>query len=136
MELQKFPKVSVKAVFRCGDYVLYYKTDNGIKDIPGGHIEFGETIFEALKRELNEEIEFELTFEPDLIHAWTYLSRDGSAHRVYIVYLIDLPEKTEFKSREYSDAIEFIWVHRDDINDQDIMSQQKELLVRAINHSK
>src|SRR4030042_186709 len=65
--LPKFPEACVKIIFRCGDYVLYYRTRKGIKDIPGGHIHFGETIFEALKRELREEIGFELETEPPLI---------------------------------------------------------------------
>ena len=46
----KFPKVSVKIVFRCGGHFLYYITKSGIRDIPGGHVNFGETILEALKR--------------------------------------------------------------------------------------
>ena len=131
---QKFPEVCVKIVLRCGEYVLYYKTRKGIKDIPGGHINFRETILDALKRELDEEIGFELKSEPELIHAWNYLSRDGLSHRVYIVYLLDIPEKTQFKSREYPDGIEFIWLHKDEIVNADIMPQQKELFLKAVNY--
>ena len=133
--LPKFPEACVKIIFRCGDYVLYYRTRKGIKDIPGGHIHFGETIFEALKRELREEIGFVLETEPQLIDGWTYLSRDGLSHRVYFVYLLDIPEKMQFKSIEYPDGIEYIWLHRDEISGADIMPQQKELFLKAINYS-
>lgn len=134
--LQKFPRACVKIIFRCGDYILYYRTRKGIKDIPGGHIHFRETIFDALKRELYEEIGFKLESEPQLIDAWTYLSRDGLNHRVYVVYLLDIPERTQFKSKEYPEGIEFIWLHKDEISDADIMPQQKELFLKAVNFFK
>ena len=130
--LPKFARASVKIVFRCGDSVLYYKTKKGINDIPGGHIEFGENILEALKRELKEELGFDLQTEPILFHAWSYFSRDKSAHRVYFVYLMDLPEKTEFTSLEEPGDIEFIWAKKEDIALADIMSEQKEFLIKAI----
>lgn len=130
----KFPRASVKIVFRCGDSVLYYKKTNGINDIPGGHIEFGEDILEALKRELMEELGFSLISEPVLFHAWSYFSRDKSAHRVYFVYLLELPEKLQFKSLEEPDDIEFIWATKDDILEADIMAQQKEFLIKALDY--
>lgn len=134
--LLQFPRVSVKVVFRCEDKVLYYKTRKGINDVPGGHIEFGEGILEALKRELKEEIGFDLSDDPILFHAWHYISRDGSAHRVYLMYLIDLPEKTSFKSLEYPDGITYLWVNKEEIISSDIMEQQKEFLIKAIEYKK
>ena len=73
-------KVTVKAIFRSGNYVLYYKTSKGIRDLPGGHINFGETTIEALKRELKEEIDFDLNFNPPLLNVWTYISSDQLTH--------------------------------------------------------
>ncbi|MBU3922728.1 NUDIX hydrolase [Patescibacteria group bacterium] len=134
--LQKFPRACVKIIFRCSDYILYYRTRKGIKDIPGGHIHFGETILGALKRELDEEIGFKLKLEPQLIDAWTYLSKDGLNHRVYFVYLLDVFQKIKFKSKEYPDGIEFIWLHKDEILKADIMPQQKELFLKAVNYLK
>ena len=134
--LPKFPRVSVKAVFRCGEQVLYYKTKKGINDVPGGHVEFGESILDALKRELKEEIDFNLSDEPILFHTWHYISRDGSAHRIYLMYLIDLPEKISFKSLEYPDGINYIWVNKEEIIASDIMEQQKEFLIKAIEYKK
>jgi len=132
----KFPRVSVKAVFRCEGQVLYYKTKKGINDVPGGHIEFGESILDALKRELKEEIGFDLSSEATLFHAWHYISRDGLAHRVYLVYLIDLSEKVSFKSLEYPESINYIWANKKEIIDADIMEQQKEFLIKAIEEKK
>jgi 8-oxo-dGTP diphosphatase len=134
--LPKFPRVSVKAVFRCGNKVLYYKTKKGINDVPGGHIEFGEGILDALRRELKEEIGFSLSDDPILFHAWHYISRDGSNHRVYLMYLIDLPEKISFKSLEYPDGINYVWANKEEILDLNIMEQQKEFLIKAIKYKK
>lgn len=130
--LLKFPRASVKIIFRCNNHILYYKTNKGINDIPGGHIEFGEGILEALRRELMEEIGFELLSDPILFYAWSYISQDKNAHRVYFVYLFDLLEMVNFKSLEEPDNIEFIWATRDDINKADIMKEQKEFFLKAL----
>ena len=76
-QTKQYPRLSVKAIFRFKDKVLYYKTTNGIRDVPGGHIEFGESVLDALKRELNEEIGFDLNFEPEFIYNWSYIKKDS-----------------------------------------------------------
>lgn len=49
--------VAVKAlIFEDGKLLLLNKKHEGFWDIPGGRIEFGETIESALKRELAEEL--------------------------------------------------------------------------------
>jgi len=131
-QTKQYPKLSVKAIFRFGDKVLYYKTVKGVRDVPGGHIEFGESVLDALKRELNEEIGFNLNFEPKLIYNWSYIKKEKSIHRVYFVYLIDLSRQLEFKSKEYPDEIEFIWIDKDKIKEQNFLPDfEKSLLIAA-----
>ncbi len=125
------PRIAVKAVFRCGEYVLYYKTSGRVRDIPGGHIEFGETIFEALKRELKEELNYDLKIQPKLLYVWTYISSDKKAHRVYIVYLIDLLEKINFVSHEAENDLKFEWLHKNDIKKQNFLPEMENLLLKA-----
>ncbi len=131
-KIKQYPRLSVKVIFRFGNKVLYYKTTKGVRDVPGGHIEFGENVLDALKRELNEEIGFNLNFEPKLIYNWSYIKKEKSIHRVYFVYLIDLSEPLEFKSKEYPDEIEFIWLDKDKIKEQNFLPDfEKSLLIAA-----
>ncbi len=76
-QTKQYPRLSVKAIFRFNNKVLYYKTIKDVKDVPGGHVEFGEKVLDALKRELNEEIGFNLNFEPKLIYNWSYIKKDS-----------------------------------------------------------
>ncbi|MCG2691002.1 NUDIX hydrolase [Candidatus Parcubacteria bacterium] len=127
----KIPRVAVKAVFRCGEYALYHETNGGVRDIPGGHIKFGETIIEALKRELREELNYDLKIQPKLLYAWTYISSDKKAHRVYIIYLIDLPRKINFVAQEAGSGLKFKWLHKDDIKKQKFLPEMENLLLKA-----
>lgn len=127
----KIPRVTAKALFRCGDKVLYQVTNGKVRDIPGGHIEFGETTIQALKRELKEEINYELQEEPRLLDVWTYLSSDGQSHRVNIVYLIDISEEINFVHQEDGDRTKFIWLYKDNIKAQGFLSGMERCFLNA-----
>ncbi len=133
---KQYPRLSVKAIFRFKDKVLYYKTTNGIRDVPGGHIEFGESVLDALKRELNEEIGFDLNFEPEFIYNWSYIKKEKLIHRVYFVYLIDLSEPLEFKSKEYPNEIKFIWLNKNKIKEQNFLPDFEKSLLIATEYKK
>jgi nucleoside triphosphatase len=63
---QRFPEPTVGAlVFNEEDQILLVKTHKwkGKYTIPGGHVELGESLLEALKREIREEIGLELSSE-------------------------------------------------------------------------
>lgn len=128
---EKFPEISVKAVFKCGNKVLYQKLGH-VRDIPGGHIEFGETVLGALTRELKEELGYKVETEPCLLHAWSYISRDKTAHRVYIVYLINLEREIVFFSKEEC-ALEFIWLDKLEIKSQGFLPEMEKIFLKATN---
>ncbi len=126
---KKNPEVSVKIVFKCGSKVLYQKS-NHLRDIPGGHIEFGETILEALKRELKEELGYELKIEPNLLYAWSYVSRSKNTHGVYVVYIINLKKEIKFSSLE-DPFLEFIWLDKSEIKIQNFLPEMEKFLLMA-----
>jgi len=132
MKNKKFePKVGVKIVLRAGGKVMFHKTKDGIRDLPGGHIEFGETIIGALKRELLEEMGFDLKVKPKLFYAWTYISRDKSRQEVYVVYLADIGKKPRnFFHKERND-IEFVWLKKGEIKKQKFLPEMENLLLKA-----
>ena len=93
--------VSVKAIFYTKNKFLMLETDNGIRDLPGGKIEYGEEIVDCLKRELKEELGVTTYKEsPKLYWVWTYTSKSKEIHQVMIVYSILLDTEVNFKHQK------------------------------------
>ena len=89
-------RVSVKAKINFNGKILLVKEDGKKWDLPGGGIEHYETIDEALKRELTEEIgvsDFILTSGPKI-----FKMIDAAVNRplIFIVYELELESTTEF----------------------------------------
>ena len=89
-------RVSVKAKINFNGKTLLVKEDGKRWDLPGGGIEHYETIDEALKRELTEEIgvsDFIITSGPKI-----FKMIDAAANRplIFIVYELELDPATEF----------------------------------------
>ena len=88
--------VSVKAKINFNGKTLLVREDGKKWDLPGGGIEHYETIDEALKRELTEEIgvsDFIITSGPKI-----FKMIDAAANRplIFIVYELELDPATEF----------------------------------------
>ena len=89
-------RVSVKAKINFNGKTLLVKEDGKRWDLPGDGIEHYETIDEALKRELTEEIgvsDFIITYGPKI-----FKMIDAAANRplIFIVYELELDPATEF----------------------------------------
>ena len=89
-------RVSIKAKINFNGKTLLAREDGKKWDLPGGGIEHYETIDEALKRELTEEIgvsDFFIISGPKI-----FKMIDAAANRplVFIVYELELAPTTEF----------------------------------------
>lgn len=82
---------------------------NGKYCVPGGHIEVGETIEQALKREAKEEMGLDV-YEPKFLVLHEYLP-DGSFHKSRHFLFLNYLLKTDSTEVTLNDEAEsFVWV--------------------------
>lgn len=103
-------RVSLKAVIlnEAGEVLVVKEHDRNWWDLPGGGLDHGETIKEALARELREEVALTGDFEHEAILAED--ARYQDAHNLYqmrITFLVN-PEILEFSVGDDSDEVVFV----------------------------
>lgn len=91
------PVVGIAAVARTpdGKIVLVRRADNGMWCLPGGTLEWGETLATGLAREIEEEAGITRHAVVRVLGAWSDPSRDVRFHAVTIAALCDVdpPQK-------------------------------------------
>ena len=111
--------------------LLEKRTDNGMWCVPGGALELGETLEEALKREVKEETSLDI-FNPKLFDV------KAGVHMVYPnndeVYYTDVVyEINEYKGelKPDSESKELCWIKIDELPN-DIMPTQIEYIEKFV----
>lgn len=124
----KRPVVGVSAVARTSDgrYLLIRRGDTGTWGLPGGTLEWGETLTEALGRELEEEAgvtEYELV---RVLGAWSAPMRDPRFHAVTVGVecKVEPPAKPPLNALEIREAKLF----REDELPPDLAFGQEDIL--------
>ena len=119
--MDKRQTITVCAFIRDNGKVLIAKRAATKKFLPdkyellGGHVEFGETPEEALKRELIEEMKISIAVEMPF-YAFTYLTDDNKTHCVEIDYFARLePADQEIKLNP-EDHSEYRWITESEVS--------------------
>lgn len=124
--MEKRPRVSVKIILRHKDEVLMLKYKDGANSFPGGGLEWGESIMEALKRELKEELNYSLNEKPEFFSIYNFISPDKKRHSVVLHYIYFLKERPAFPSLSL-DGAKVLWLTKEDlssyIKNQDFINQ-------------
>jgi len=108
---KKYPNVAIKVILLWEGKILMFKHKNGVFDLPGGTMEWGESIMETLRRELKEELDFELEAEPELFSVYNYISPGRDKHKILIQYIQKLDEQPRLTSLE---NVDFFWLSKED----------------------
>ena len=112
MPLPKTPALTIDcAIFDGNDRVLLIRRGNppfeGVYALPGGFVEIGETVEEACRREVLEEVGIEVG-ELRLVGVYSDPARDPRGHTVSVAFLAVLPRASV--PRVGSDAAGAEWV--------------------------
>ena len=114
------PAVGVGAVARRGDALLMVRRGHGpgagCWSVPGGHVELGETLHEALVREVAEETGLEVVVDRFL--GW--VERMGDDPEPFHVVILDFevtPLDPDQPLQAGDDATEAAWVPRPELSE-------------------
>lgn len=86
----KYPKLAVDVIINYQGRVVLVKRKNPPYGwaLPGGYVEYGETVEEAARREVKEETGLTLT-SLQQFHVYSHPSRDPRGHTVSVVFTAD-----------------------------------------------
>jgi len=114
--MQPLQIVSVIIAIKCsGKFLLVQRSENddifpGRWQNLGGKIELGETVEEAIKREVQEEIGVVVTKHPIFLQSYSWKKDDDSPVRLGLIFLIELPGKPEkYQIKLESELINYGW---------------------------
>ena len=129
---QGIERIVVAAVIRDGDTVLLLERSRddylgGLFELPGGVVETGETLDNALRREVAEETGFALVGIDRYLGCFDYRSRDGRLTRQFnfAVTVQGTPVVT------LSEHASFAWVGLDGLAEYPVSPEVGEVLRRA-----
>jgi ADP-ribose pyrophosphatase YjhB (NUDIX family) len=124
-KMKKYPTVAVSIIFRYKNKILMLKHKNGKFTLPGGRMEWKESVLGALDRELKEELNYsleKLEGSPELFNVWNYISKNGKRHNVYIQYIYHLNKKPNFSSPE---GLQPLWLTKKELILKNIIKDEK-----------
>jgi len=123
--MKKYPNITVSIIFRYKDKILILKHKGNVFSFPGGRMEWGESIFGALNRELKEELNYSLDSlrgEPELFGVWNYISKNRKRHSVFINYIHQLNKKPNLSSPE---NLQLLWLTKKESISKNIIKDEK-----------
>ena len=121
--------IIVTGILKDNDLYLVVKRDDnddlfpGAWEFPGGHIEVYETIFEGLKRELKEEIGYDLVDKPMITNYSDSIK--NNKYKIELDFIINV-NKTDINITLSNEHTDYKWVNKDsDLLDDFIKSKLK-----------
>lgn len=113
-------KIVLTGILKDNDYLLIIKKSEnddlypGAWEFPGGHLEEGELLKEGLKRELLEEIGFDLDMNPIITHYFDELETKNHEliHYIEIDFIINV-DKDEVDVKLGNEHTDYKWIKKE-----------------------
>ena len=122
-----------------GKVLVICVNDAGYYHLPGGHVEIGETSEQAVAREIQEELGFEVTVQKlVVVQEQFYTKKDIANHSVIFYYLAqpkgEVPTQNGIRMEQGRTKMiknELRWVTRDELKSVDLRpASLKDLIIK------
>ena len=137
MIMNKYPEPTVGAlIFNSKGEILLIKSYKW-KDMfvmPGGHIEVGETMEQALKREIKEETGLDI-FDIKFLCFWEYIFGDGFIKNKHFIFFDFLCRTNSSEVKLNKEGQEFIWISPEKAMDLKIESYTKKTIKQYLKNT-
>ncbi len=128
---ENMPRVAVGAIIFKKNKVLLIQRQNppaqGLWAIPGGKVRWGETLHQALKREIREETGLEIKIER-LVKIVEYLPGEKNNTDYHYIILDFLARVTQGEIKAGDDALQIGWFSENEVRHLTLTQSTKELL--------
>lgn len=129
------PIVGVGAIIIRGEEVLLARRGKepgyGEWSIPGGAVELGEKLEEAVAREVSEEVNVAVRVE-EMVEVLERIFRDPAGRVQYHYVLVDfLCQHLSGEGRPSSDVLEMKWVHLSEVSRYRLPERTKRVIQKA-----
>jgi nucleoside triphosphatase len=127
-----YPELTVGAViFNKEDKLLLCKSHkwNNRYVIPGGHVELGEQLEEALRREIHEETGLEI-YDLQLISIMEAINSETFHKKRHFIFIDFLCRSKSDRVTLNDEAQEFVWIDINEIENYDLGGFTKDLLMK------
>ena len=116
----------------------HIKNTNKYWVLPGGHLEFGENLSDALLREMNEELNINLVEEIKHSYLNEYVDKEKNRHVINIGYKLSIPPE-EFKNIKLNTNEEALsdirfFSKRDILSSEDTFYPSKNFLTKLFDY--
>lgn len=134
--LPRIQQVSIKGLLCRKNRILLLKIPDSTKwELPGGRMDFGESVNEAFQREMNEELGFEKVKMGKLINMWSFTSERSGINHHFIIFDFEIfTDENEIKLSD--EHTEYRWIGKDEFEDLEMREGHKESLRRYFNGEK
>lgn len=133
--MKKIQQVSIKGILRRNNKALFLKTaKKEMYELPGGRIDFGESVEQTFKREIKEELGFEKIKMGNLINTWSFTNIRENVN--YHFTLFDFEFFTDESKIELSDEhTDYKWIGVEELNKFEMRDGYKKSIKKYFNEN-
>ena len=133
--MKKIQQVSIKGILCRNDKVLFLKTaKKGMYELPGGRIDFGESVEQTFKREIEEELGFKEIKMGNLINTWSFTNIRENINYHFIIFDFEF-FTNESKIKLSDEHTEYKWIGLEELDKVEMREGHKESIRKYFNEN-